>query len=449
MKNIIRKTSGWFRTDTIKDSREIDDIVRKRLYIIFVIFLAVPLVLFGTMHLMHGFLYIAVINNIVVAVLLTCIVAMKYLNKWRLVFRVTSVIIGGVLTGWIYVGKFGGYPSIFILTYPLFTFYLLGRREGLVLTSIMCVITVLVFVNPFGMPGAHTYSFDYYIRHMIALAIIVLFTYNYESLREYFGNEIEIERNKLQERNRIIEHELMLARSIQESMIPSKPVADFIHSLYLPMEELGGDFYDFIRFPDSDKIGIFLSDVSGHGVHAAFITSMIKTTILQAGDRIHDPSGLLMYMNNVLQHQLAGNFITAFYCIYDPRARSLHYSNAGHPQPYIITDEAVDQLQGGKNTVMAMFPDNMLERVNKRYVNFTETLPPNSKILLYTDGLIEARPIGDSETFFEYENLKNILYEYKDASCDIFINKIYDRLVEFRGGNRFNDDICMIGIDVR
>jgi len=213
--------------------------------------------------------------------------------------------------------------------------------------------------------------------------------------------ELMVEQSKLKFQYESMEKEIALARKIQEQLIPSDDPSDFISSLYKPMEQVGGDFYDFITFENSGKIGIFVSDVSGHGVPAAFITSMVKTIILQAGTKKENPSELLLYINEVLQNQTAGNFITAFYCIYNPAQNTIEYSNAGHYQPYIITHNTVYQLQGGKNTAIAMFPRNMLTKQITQYKNYEEILPADSKLLLYTDGLIEARPLNNQDLFFE------------------------------------------------
>jgi serine phosphatase RsbU (regulator of sigma subunit) len=260
--------------------------------------------------------------------------------------------------------------------------------------------------------------------------------------------ELEKERNKLKEKNEIMEHEITLARKIQNQLIPLSNPTSFIYSLYKPMEEVGGDFFDFIEFSDG-KIGIFISDVSGHGVPAAFITSMIKTTILQSGNRKENPAELLHYINEVLQNQTGGNFITAFYGIYEQKTRNMRFSNAGHYQPYVITDSTVTQLLGGKNTAIAMFPNNFLAKNNKHYTNHEETLPPDSKLLLFTDGLIETRPLNDESLFFEYSGMENIFIENKHLPCDRFIDALYNRLVQFRGSESFDDDVCIICVDVK
>ena len=265
---------------------------------------------------------------------------------------------------------------------------------------------------------------------------------------EFYIRSEFMQKKELREKNELLEFEIALARNIQDRLIPKPDPTGYIYSLYRPMAQVGGDFYDFIRFRDSAQIGIFISDVSGHGVPAAFITSMIKTTILQSGSRKENPAELLWYMNEVLQDQTAGNFITAFYGIYYPETGKFKYSNAGHPQPYLITDQGVSQHPKGNNTALAMFPNTVLLKTGKAYVNFQETLPSRSKLLFVTDGFLETAPSHAPALFFENTGMCESFKEFSGERCDAFINKLYARLVAFRGSDSFEDDVCLICLDV-
>ncbi|NPV39188.1 MAG: SpoIIE family protein phosphatase [Brevinematales bacterium] len=110
--------------------------------------------------------------------------------------------------------------------------------------------------------------------------------------------ELLSEKNKLLQKNHMIQEELELARQIQLQFIPSLPPAQNFAFYFHPMIQVGGDFFD-IRQIDTHKWGVFISDVSGHGVPAAFITSLIKSYLLQTGD-IHDPAGLLYGLNDLI-----------------------------------------------------------------------------------------------------------------------------------------------------
>ncbi len=120
-----------------------------------------------------------------------------------------------------------------------------------------------------------------------------------EELRAAF-EELEAVNERLVEAQNLILEELELARRIQHHLIPRVPPGNLNSAAhYLPMEQVGGDFFDYIHFRDSDNIGIFMSDVSGHGVPAALITSMLKSFILQAGVRRENPAAMLEYVNDI------------------------------------------------------------------------------------------------------------------------------------------------------
>ncbi len=268
--------------------------------------------------------------------------------------------------------------------------------------------------------------------------------------REVFERtrELEIERNKLREKNEIIIKELTMARKIQQQFIPMKSPEKNIAAFYKPMEEVGGDFYDFIKFRDPNLTGIFLSDVSGHGMPAALITSMIKSVILEGSRRREDPAELLMFVNDIVGRQTCGHFITAFYGIYDAEKRRLLYSNAGHNLPFLINKGMATALEGKHQLALALLSNEVLMKKKKVYQNDSILLPEGTKILFYTDGISEARNDARPDVFFEDAGMIGALEKYSNKSCNDFIVSLYADLVEFRGNENFDDDVCLICIDV-
>lgn len=260
--------------------------------------------------------------------------------------------------------------------------------------------------------------------------------------------ELQIERDKLRLKNLKLEYDISLAREIQYSLIPQKAPADYIATLYKPMQAVGGDFFDFITFADSEKIGIFISDVSGHGVSAAFITAMIKTMVLQSGSRLENPAMLLLHLNEILQNQTAGNFITIFYGIFDPVNRSFVYSNAGQNAPYLILQNEITQLNQKSGPPVAVVPNYHLHHINKTYVNSKVNLLSGGKLVLYTDGLTEATG-HQSDDMFEEIVFPYFLNEHRLHHPEVFLSNLYSRLVQFHGSEDFDDDICAICLDFK
>jgi len=265
---------------------------------------------------------------------------------------------------------------------------------------------------------------------------------------------LEKERIKLKNRNEIMEAEEEMARRIQMQFIPFKSPSPSIATFYKPMDKVGGDFFDFIKFDNSDLIGIFLNDVSGHGVPAAFITSMIKSILLQIASYINSPAFILEHLNEALFNQTGGNFVTAFYGIYNRKTRELHFANAGHNLPYLIKDDQVSFLPSSKTSVPLIVATNEdLKFMNKSYANESVILDANSKILFYTDGLTETVNVFDKEENvetpeFEEGSLQEALLELKSLPVDQFILGMYEKLKEYRGTDNFEDDVCMICMEI-
>ena len=268
-----------------------------------------------------------------------------------------------------------------------------------------------------------------------------------ESLREL--NEA------LRIRNERMETDLDMARKIQFRLIPKKsPNAEIAFS-YKPMERVGGDYFDFVQFRNQKRIGIFISDVSGHGVSAAFITSMIKSLFMQVREFIDSPAEVLQHLNDLLVHQTAGNFVTAFYGIYDPDTRTMSYSNAGHNAPYLIDKDRIVLLPETQRSIPLAILDNAeMATKKKAFINEKFDLSPFTKILFYTDGLTEAVNIAEcnrntAAPDFEEKRLREVILDIQKLSCREFISALSERLIDFHGSDKFDDDVCIICMDIK
>jgi len=264
-------------------------------------------------------------------------------------------------------------------------------------------------------------------------------------------DELEKEKLLLQNRNEVIEGELTIARKIQKQIIPQHRPLDNIYAFYEPMDKVGGDFYDFLKYRGSNKIGIFLSDVSGHGVPAAFITLMVKTCLLQSGTDREDPSHMLLNLNELLMNllnQTGGHFVTAFYGIYNPATREFIYSNSGHNPPFILSGGKVKTMSGKKSIPLAILDNEKLISMNKAMSNNSIILEKGDKILFYTDGLTEASSFKDKNNYFEDILVKNLIVKYGSNSPKDFILNIYTELTKFHGSDLFEDDVCMICMNI-
>ncbi len=261
------------------------------------------------------------------------------------------------------------------------------------------------------------------------------------------NRELNSKNQTLEDRNRVIENEISMARKIQQQLIPSRDPSEGICSLYRPMYQVGGDFFDFIDLGPG-KTGFFISDVSGHGIPAALITSMVKMTILQAEATHRDPAALLRYLNEALFGQTGDNFITAFYGIIDFVGNSMVYSNAGHNSPFFITPDGPLPIKGPKTVPLATWHNSVLARRGKDFVNAEVDIHPGSKVLFYTDGLVESVNPDDTTRMFE-EELPAVLKDCALLDCRGAVDRLYGSLIDFRGGDSFDDDVCIVCVQCR
>jgi len=199
-----------------------------------------------------------------------------------------------------------------------------------------------------------------------------------------------------------IRNELEIARRIQTSILPeAMPELKGIQiaARYVPMSEVAGDFYDFLVVDDR-RVGLLIADVSGHGVPAALVASMVKVAIAAQAEHAHDPAKVMAGLNAVLSGKLQGQFVTAAYLFLDMEARKASYSAAGHPPllHYRAAERSIhDVVENG--LILGVMPF-------ASYQSRELTLGPGDRFLLYTDGVIEANQRGEE---FGEERVKQIL----------------------------------------
>src|ERR1700730_16121777 len=191
-----------------------------------------------------------------------------------------------------------------------------------------------------------------------------------------------------------INKELEIARRIQSSILPqSVPTLAGLEiaARYVPMSAVAGDFYDFLCINEK-RVGILVADVTGHGVPAALIASMLKVAFGGQADHAHDPARVLTGLNRSLCGNFEAHFVTAAYLFVDLEKRLLHYSAAAHPPLMLLSGAAGNVLEIEENDLMlGMFPDAV-------YSSVEICVGPGDRCLLYTDGILEARN-ADGEEF--------------------------------------------------
>jgi len=237
--------------------------------------------------------------------------------------------------------------------------------------------------------------------------------------------------------------ELQAARRFQQSLLPRAlpPVpGGACMARYMPMEAVGGDLYDFLPV-DHGRFGVLLADVSGHGIPAALVASMVKTGAA-AQERVAErPTEVLAGLNRHLYSQLDGNFVTAVYAFVDLHARRVSLANAGHPRPLLVSDrgETADEV-GECGMALGLLPGG-------QYVETELSLAPGDRLVMYSDGLVEATaPDG---TLFNVERLRGALTDHAALSADDWADKLLDLLSHWIGKTNLalDDDLTLVVLD--
>ncbi len=191
-----------------------------------------------------------------------------------------------------------------------------------------------------------------------------------------------------------VDRELKVVADIQRSLLPttlpSIPTLELAAD-YQTSTRAGGDYYDFFKLADG-RWGFLIADVSGHGTPAAVIMAVTHSIAHMINDPPDPPSKLLTHVNKHLSARYtngSGTFVTALYGIYDPATHGLTWSSAGHPSARLVRNGIVGAIDG-----VHMLPLGI--DAEEEYVDSEYQLELGDTLVLYTDGITEARsPGGD------------------------------------------------------
>jgi predicted permease len=258
--------------------------------------------------------------------------------------------------------------------------------------------------------------------------------------------------------DRVVEQETLrldiaLASEVQRRLLPDAPprteFADFA-AISVPARRIGGDYYDFVELGEG-RIGIALADVSGKGVAAALIMSVVQASLrLISSEGDVPPPRLVARMNEfVYRSTPASKYATFFYAELDVQRRQLRYVNAGHNPPYLLragrrstADPAsleIEQLSVG-GTVVGMFPEMVYEEA-------TVELCPGDVLLAFTDGVPEAQNPENEE--FGEERLQQLLRQTAHLTADEISARISDEMKDWIRDAEQYDDLTFIVMKVR
>jgi len=246
-----------------------------------------------------------------------------------------------------------------------------------------------------------------------------------------------------------INKELQIANQIQSSILPREVprLAGLeIAARYVPMSAVAGDFYDFLVL-DEQHIGILVADVTGHGVPAALIASMLKVAFAGQTAHAEDPARVLAGLNRALCGKFEEHFVTAAYVFVDLEKFAVRYAGAGHPPlllasrsgPLAPISESREIEANG--LMLGLFPE-------ATYSSVEVQLDAGDRILLYTDGILEA--MNSTREEFGKSRLKQFLAA-SSASAAHLADALLLELRRWSGPDAtrtHDDDITLLVLDL-
>lgn len=239
-----------------------------------------------------------------------------------------------------------------------------------------------------------------------------------------------------------LQSEIQVAHRIQESLLPKilPNLAGLrIAARYRAMAGLAGDFYDFCHGNDT-QLGVVVADVSGHGVPAALVVSMLKVALWFNQGEFSRPALLFEKINRSLLGNTGAEFVTACYVWLDMQKRKMGVVNAGHPPIYLLRKSGQLLSMRPFGRLLSVFPDN-------KYDVQEVDLLAGDRILLYTDGIIEASP-ADHQLFGQ-ERLVDFIRAQSGATPEEFADRLLETIMSWSGGTELiEDDLSFVVIDV-
>ncbi len=261
--------------------------------------------------------------------------------------------------------------------------------------------------------------------------LVVVACLGYVVVKQVFSSERRIA---------AVGRELETARQIQQSILPKQLPSQpglAVAAHYDSMTEVAGDLYDFVMTP-SGQLGILVADVSGHGVPAAIVASMVKIALAVQEGEISDPGVVLTRMNRALYGRFEKAYVTAVFALIDPASGTLTYASAGHPSPLLRRGDGRVESLDERGIVLGFIPDAAYGTAVVRGLN------AGDRVVFYSDGITEAARAD--EQFFGDHEFQRQLATGAAQSADRFIGTLVDAARLWVGAD-FADDVTVVVVD--
>jgi sigma-B regulation protein RsbU (phosphoserine phosphatase) len=249
----------------------------------------------------------------------------------------------------------------------------------------------------------------------------------------------EIEEGRARRRRDAAEQrELAEALKIQQRLLPQQvPQIDGweLAVSWQPASGVGGDCFDTIRFGET-RLAISIADVVGKGIPAALLMSNLQAAVRAFASEIVDPRELCHQVNRILCGNIAeGRFISFFYALLDATSGTLTYTNAGHYLPMLVRADGATERLGVGGPVLGVIADAEYEQAQV-------ALLAGDRLVLFTDGLTEARSATDEE--FGEQRLLDEAIAHRTCSAPALQARLAESVSSFTGGRMQDDATLMV-----
>jgi sigma-B regulation protein RsbU (phosphoserine phosphatase) len=239
-----------------------------------------------------------------------------------------------------------------------------------------------------------------------------------------------------------VDQEMRSAREIQTSILPRDlpSIRGFqIAARYVPLAAVAGDFYDVVAL-DNGGVVVLIADVSGHGVPAALIASMVKVAFGAALRETADPGAILRVMNTTLCGMFERSYVTAACVVIRPDVGILTYALAGHPPPLLLPE--------GDGHVVLLDERGLFLGFTLSATYTTSTVPirPRARLIVYSDGVTET-PAADDD-LFGIDRLSRFAALERERPPDAFADALMAALESFADRKALpHDDVTLVVVD--
>jgi len=279
----------------------------------------------------------------------------------------------------------------------------------------------LVLAVPFALLGAHA------VAGLITRREVV---YTYDDLAPHVKRIVERERVKA---------EIDAANRIQAALLPQESpdlAGASVASHYRAATEIGGDYFDFLRFP-TGEIGIAFGDVAGHGLTSGIVMAMAKSALLVQVDNDPSPCAVLHVLNDIVMKTAPKRMMmTFFFGILDPATQTLRFSSAGHLDPYVY------RASSGKLEPLSVWGFPLGVRRREAFRERTVSFDSGDRLVLYSDGLIEA--VDDDGEPFGFERFEKTILGCGAMSADEIKKTLLSAIRKFTRNRPPEDDQTLV-----